>query len=72
MDRDFDLRRVKEEFCQFRSDDFFRNDKIFSVQTSGIDNDLIHDLANIYPRSTTEVIAEKLNVDNSIAFCHLK
>lgn len=72
LDRDLTLWAVKKWFCRFCNAYFPLNNKIRSGRTSGIDNDLVWDLVNNNPRITTEEITEKLYVDKSTAFPHIK
>lgn len=72
MDRTHALRTVKKRFCQFQNGNFCLNDKIRSIRSSAIDNDLFSDLVNSSLRISSEKIAERLNVDSTNAFLYLK
>lgn len=72
LDRAPALRTVKKWFGRFRNGDFNMEDQPRSGRPSGIDDDIVHALVERNPRITTEDIAERLNIDNSTAFRHLK
>ncbi|XP_025263217.1 histone-lysine N-methyltransferase SETMAR-like [Camponotus floridanus] len=72
LDRAPALRTVKKWFGRFRNGDFNMEDQPRSGRPSGIDDDIVCALVEKNPRITTEDIAERLNIDNSTAFRHLK
>lgn len=65
------FRAVKESFRLFRNGYFMLNNVPSSGQISEIDDDIIRDLVNDNPQITPENIVERLNAENSIAFCRL-
>lgn len=66
------LRTVKKWFSRFRNGDFNMDDQPCSGRPSTIDDDIVSALVENNPRITTEEIAERMNIDNSSAFRHLK
>ena len=72
LDRAPALRTVKKWFGRFRNGDFNMDDQPRSGRPSAIDDDIVSALVENNPRITTEEIAERMNIDNSSAFRHLK
>ncbi|CAK9820034.1 Histone-lysine N-methyltransferase SETMAR [Anthophora quadrimaculata] len=72
LDRAPALRTVKNWFGRFRKGDFNLDDKPRSGRPSGVDDNIVRALVENNTRITTKEIAEKLNIDNSTAFHHLK
>ena len=72
LDRAPALRTVKKWFGRFRNGDFNMDDQLRSGRPSAIDDDIVSALVENNPRITTEEIAERMNIDNSSAFRHLK
>ena len=72
LDRAPALNTVKKWFGRFRNGDFNLEDQPRSGRPSSTDDDAVSNLVQENPRITTEQIAERLNIDNSTAFRHLK
>ena len=72
MDRAAALRTVKKWFGRFRNGDFNMDDQPRSGWPSAIDDDIVSALVENNPRITTEEIAERMNIDHSATFCHLR
>ena len=72
MDHAPALGTVKKWFGRFRNGDFNMDDQPRSGRPSAIDDDIVNALLENNPRITTEEIAERMNIDNSSAFRHLK
>ncbi|XP_026827673.1 histone-lysine N-methyltransferase SETMAR-like [Ooceraea biroi] len=72
LDRAPALRTVKKWFGRFRNSDFNLEDQLCSGRPSGIDDDIVCALVEENSRITTEEIVERLKIDNSTAFRHLK
>lgn len=71
-DRGPALRTIKKWFGRFRLGDFNLEDQPRSGRPSDIDNDIFCTLVEENPKITTEEIAQRLKIDNSTAFRHLK
>ncbi|XP_015438720.1 PREDICTED: histone-lysine N-methyltransferase SETMAR-like [Dufourea novaeangliae] len=66
------IRTVKKWFAKFRRSDFNLDDAPRSGRSSGIDDNIVHNLVQTNSRISTEEIAQRLKVDRSTAFRHLK
>lgn len=72
QDRAPAIRAVKKWFVKFRHSDFHLDDQPRSGRPSVTDDDIVRNLVQNSSRISTEEIAEKLNIDISTAFRHLK
>ncbi|XP_020289890.1 histone-lysine N-methyltransferase SETMAR-like [Pseudomyrmex gracilis] len=59
-------------FAKFKRGDFNLEDQPRSGRPSGIDDDIVRNLVDANSRISTQEIADRLNVDRSTAFRHLK
>lgn len=72
LDRAPALRTVKKWFGRFGNGDFNLDDRSRSGRRSDIDDNVVRALVEGNARITSKEIAERLNIDNSSAFRHLK
>lgn len=59
-------------FAKFKRGNFNLEDQPRSGRPSGIDDDIVRNLVDTNSRISTQEIAERLNIDRSTAFRHLK